>query len=348
MESFWNPNAPKMRPDGTWDESPMPESDWFAQADDGSADPGSQESAITDAYRQNLGRDPDPAEMASELENVGKYGMGQLVSNLSQRASSNGGGGGPQQGYSMGSFSGGSPSSIYQYRPFTEQFSAPTAEQVRNTPGYQAGFDQGQQALERSAAARGTLLTGGTAKALARFGQDYADQQYGDAYNRAFNEYLSRFNIDQANQNNAFNMGRTGRMDDFTIGSWYDQFNENRRLNDRAFGEQKRMNDFGIYNTMDTNYYNRLFGLSDYGQNATSQLMGANQNLSNVGVDTITGAGNAKAAGQVGSSNAWNQGLAGAGSDLMGAAIYGQGGFQAPRRRAGSGGSGDETPYWVR
>ena len=46
------------------------------------------------------------------------------------------------------------------------------------SPGYQFRLQQGQQALERSAAARGTLLTGGTAKALDRYGQDYASTEY--------------------------------------------------------------------------------------------------------------------------------------------------------------------------
>lgn len=61
-------------------------------------------------------------------------------------------------------------------------------------PGYQFRMDQGSQALQRSAAARGGLLNGGTLKALNRYGQDYASNEYGNAYNRYNNDQTTRFN----------------------------------------------------------------------------------------------------------------------------------------------------------
>lgn len=51
-------------------------------------------------------------------------------------------------------------------------------------PGYQFRQDQGQQALERSAAARGGLLSGAAAKDMARFSQGLASQEYQAAYDR--------------------------------------------------------------------------------------------------------------------------------------------------------------------
>ena len=51
-------------------------------------------------------------------------------------------------------------------------------------PGYQFRMDEGQHALESSAAARGGILSGGALKAIARYGQDYASGEYGAAYNR--------------------------------------------------------------------------------------------------------------------------------------------------------------------
>lgn len=50
--------------------------------------------------------------------------------------------------------------------------------------GYQFSFDQGQQAVENSAAARGGVHSGATMKALDRFGTGLANQEYGDYYNR--------------------------------------------------------------------------------------------------------------------------------------------------------------------
>jgi len=51
-------------------------------------------------------------------------------------------------------------------------------------PGTQFRFDQANKALERSAAAKGNLMSGGTLKALAGYNQDMASQEYGNAYNR--------------------------------------------------------------------------------------------------------------------------------------------------------------------
>ena len=58
---------------------------------------------------------------------------------------------------------------------------------LRSVPGYQFAFGEGQRAVQTGAAARGTLLTGGTLKALTRYGTGIADQLYGNTVNR----YLS-------------------------------------------------------------------------------------------------------------------------------------------------------------
>lgn len=51
-------------------------------------------------------------------------------------------------------------------------------------PGYGFRLDEGMKALERSAAARGGLLSGATLKGAQRFGQDLAANEYAAAYNR--------------------------------------------------------------------------------------------------------------------------------------------------------------------
>lgn len=61
-------------------------------------------------------------------------------------------------------------------------------------PGYQFRFDEGQKALERSAAAKGRALGGGTLKALTRYGQDMGSQEYGNAFNRFQTNRNTRFN----------------------------------------------------------------------------------------------------------------------------------------------------------
>lgn len=61
-------------------------------------------------------------------------------------------------------------------------------------PGYQFRLREGQRGMEGSAAARGNLLSGGMLKALTRYGQDAASQEYGNAYNRFNNDLTTRFN----------------------------------------------------------------------------------------------------------------------------------------------------------
>ena len=51
-------------------------------------------------------------------------------------------------------------------------------------PAYQFRLGEGMKALERNAAARGGLISGGALKAAQRYGQDYASQEFGNAYNR--------------------------------------------------------------------------------------------------------------------------------------------------------------------
>lgn len=69
-----------------------------------------------------------------------------------------------------------------------------TMADFNKDPGYQFRMDQGSRALQASAAARGGLMSGGTLKALDRYGQDYASNEYSNAYNRFNNDQSTRFN----------------------------------------------------------------------------------------------------------------------------------------------------------
>lgn len=54
----------------------------------------------------------------------------------------------------------------------------------KTDPGYGFRLSEGMKALERSAAARGGLLSGATIKGAIRFGQDTASSEYMNAFNR--------------------------------------------------------------------------------------------------------------------------------------------------------------------
>jgi hypothetical protein len=51
-------------------------------------------------------------------------------------------------------------------------------------PGYEFRIGEGQRALERGAAARGGLLSGGYGRKAQRYGQDYASNEYNNVFNR--------------------------------------------------------------------------------------------------------------------------------------------------------------------
>jgi hypothetical protein len=67
-------------------------------------------------------------------------------------------------------------------------------EQFQQDPGYAFRQAEGMKALERSAAARGNLLSGSTLKGVQRFGQDLASQEYQNAFNRYQVERAARLN----------------------------------------------------------------------------------------------------------------------------------------------------------
>ena len=56
-------------------------------------------------------------------------------------------------------------------------------------PGYAFRLEEGLKGLERSAAARGGLMGGAQMKAMEKYGQGMASQEYQNAYNRALTEY---------------------------------------------------------------------------------------------------------------------------------------------------------------
>lgn len=85
------------------------------------------------------------------------------------------------------------------------QFTAPTAEQAQQTPGYQFTLGQGLQALDRGAAARGNLLTGGTMQAEQQYGQGLASQTYQQTFNNALTQYQNAYNQFNQGQANTYN-----------------------------------------------------------------------------------------------------------------------------------------------
>ena len=68
-------------------------------------------------------------------------------------------------------------------------------------PGAAFRMSEGIKALDRSAAARGGLLSGATLKGVQRYGQDLGSQEYQNAFNR----YVTGFNANTGERNQLYN-----------------------------------------------------------------------------------------------------------------------------------------------
>lgn len=88
---------------------------------------------------------------------------------------------------------------------WNQNFQPPTAAQAAAYPGEQFQLQQGEQAIQRSAAAQGGLLTGGTAKALNNYAQGVASTDYQNVYNNQFQNYQQNYNQFQQQQANIYN-----------------------------------------------------------------------------------------------------------------------------------------------
>ena len=128
------------------------------------------------------------------------------------------------------------------------------ASDYQADPGYAFRLSEGQKALDRSAAARGGLISGGALRAAQRYGQEMGSQEFGNAYNRA----LTGYNTGVASENQL---------------------------------------------------YNRQAGLAGIGQTATNLVGQAGQNYATSAGNLMTSGAAARAAGQVGMSNALTGGL---------------------------------------
>ena len=102
--------------------------------------------------------------------------------------------------HAAGDASAQTPGSFQQPAPFQ----TPTLQDLLNSPGYQANLKAGEDVLQNSAAAKGTLLTGGTLKDLNQFAQNYATTNYQNLFNNALQTNQTNFGQSLAGNNQNF------------------------------------------------------------------------------------------------------------------------------------------------
>jgi hypothetical protein len=125
---------------------------------------------------------------------------------------------------------------LNQLVPLASNYTPFGMEQFEADPGYSFRMDEGMKALERSAAARGGLLSGSAMKGIQRFGQGLASEEYTNAFNRYQTERAAQLNplqslagmgqttaqqIGQAGQTMASNIGQTNQAMGTNLGNIY-------------------------------------------------------------------------------------------------------------------------------
>ena len=96
-------------------------------------------------------------------------------------------------------------------------------DQFQQDPGYAFRLSEGQKALDRSAAARGGLISGGALKAAQRYGQDMGSQEYMNAFNRYQTERNAQLNPLQSlagvGQTTSTQLGQFGATNAANVGN---------------------------------------------------------------------------------------------------------------------------------
>lgn len=154
-----------------------------------------------------------------------------------------------------------------KYTPFTMQ-------QFQQDPGYGFRLSEGQKALDRQAAARGGLISGGALKAAQRYGQEMGSQEYTNAFNRYQAERQARLNPLQSltgmSQTTANTLGGAGQNLASNVGANYMNQGVNAG-NALLAGTQARASSYGdiakLYGQTKPNFGN-LFGGSGGGSGA--------------------------------------------------------------------------------
>jgi len=78
-------------------------------------------------------------------------------------------------------------------------------------PGYAFRLKEGIKALDRTASARGGMLSGGALKAAAAYGQEMGSQEYQNAYNRALTEYNAAVQRESTGYNRLASLAGVGQ-----------------------------------------------------------------------------------------------------------------------------------------
>jgi hypothetical protein len=177
-----------------------------------------------------------------------------------------------------------------------------SASDFQQDPGYAFRLSEGLKGLDRSAAARGGLISGGAMKAATQYGQEMGSQEYQNAFNR-------------------FQAGRATQGQEY--GNAFNRFQTNRTNMLQPLGN--------LMASGQSAASNQGAAAGSYGSSGANLMTGAGQAMAG----GITGAGQATAAGQMGNANTISNAI------NAGASAYGnQQNFSAMMNMMGNQGGG--------
>ena len=161
----------------------------------------------------------------------------------------------------------------------------PSSVNLEEDPGYKFRLEEGLKAVRRGAAAGSGARSGATMKALTRYGQGAASQEYGAAYDRA----VGRYQMDRQNI-----LTQRG-LDERDYG-----MNMERALAQRGIAVQ----DYGIRAGELQRQFGNRFNIANMGLNATAQGAGLNAQATGAMAQQNAQGAAATGAGEIGASQA--------------------------------------------
>lgn len=211
--------------------------------------------------------------------------------------------------------------------PLSQQFSFDPNSTAQN-PGYQFTLQQGQQAIQRAAAAQGNLFSTGTLKSLAGYTAGTANQYENQFYNQALN---------------TFNTNRQGVLSQ--IGTLQGLAGLGAGATQGAAGAIGNTSAQQAQNTFGGGEFGANLGLQgattagNYGLQGAATAGGYGLQGAQIEGQALTGGANAAAAGTVGAANSWQQALGG-GTNALTQYLYQQNNPYSLQNVAGGGGVG--------
>lgn len=182
-------------------------------------------------------------------------------------------------------------------------------QNFRTDPGYEFRLKEGQDAIERSAAARGNVLGAATMKGLDRYSQGVASDEYDRYYNRSMNRLGSLLDARTNAAGSIYGARMADAEGDFSRG--YGLAGD---LYQSKAAQAGARYDTGM-GTLNANYgremdnWNKLMGAVGLGQTGT-QLSAQTGAQTTAGItQALQNIGQAQAQGAIGVGNAWNAGI---------------------------------------